>query len=154
MIYRFFFFLCVSNPKLMFWFSIWSNPTDYTSRSLIRIFWKWLYSTDKLWQWCSVHRMKAGLDCGGTKTQCRAEHCLEWSWLVEWEYGLEPALDRTAKERHIRLHCMHMPGEMETDRHSAAQEHLPEPGTIQCICSIYSWPAAQIMQDFYIDSAL
>lgn len=69
----------------------------------------------------------------GTKTQQRAEpegRRLERGWLVEWEYGWEPALDRTAKERHIRLHCMHMPGEMGTDRHSAAKKPLPEPTTI------------------------
>lgn len=67
---------------------------------------------------------------GGTKTQWRVKGCLERSWLVEWECGWEPTLDRTAKERHIRLHCMHMPGEMGTDRHYCTQgfaqvEHYP-----------------------------
>lgn len=49
--------------------------------------------------------------------------------LVEWECGCGPALGRMAKERRIRLHCMHMPGEMGTDRRSVAHKHLPEPGT-------------------------
>ena len=63
-------------------------------------------------------------------------------------------MDRTAKERHIRLHCMHMPGEMGTDRHSAAHKHLPKSGTILCIGSVFSWPAGWIMQDFCIDSTI
>lgn len=108
-----------------------SSANPYLQKS--NYLWNWFL---RVRQWCCATRCKLNYISGGTKTQWRVKGCLERSWLVEWECGWEPVLDRTAKERHIRLHCMHMPGEMGIDRPCCTEpfaqvEHYPM--YLQCL---------------------